>query len=106
MGYAVRVEGDRLAEAAAQLEEVGGDLAVAGEAMARVLHDVAAASGGAALAGAATSAARQWHAGLTGIAEHGAALARATAHAAQSYRAVESLNTSVWGTGGGSRWAP
>lgn len=106
MGYAVRVDGDRVAEAAAQLAGVGEDLTLAGEAMARVLQDVAAASGGAALAGAASMAARQWHAGMAELAEHGAALARASARAAESYRAVESLNTSVWGVGGGARWAP
>lgn len=106
MGYAVRVDGDRVAAAAADLAEVGEDLTRAGEAMARVLQEVASASGGAALAGAATTAARQWHGGMVRIAEHGAQLARATAQAAESYRAVESLNTSVWGVGGGTRWAP
>lgn len=106
MGYAVRVDGDRVARAAGQLAEVGEDLSRAGEVMARVLQDVAAATGGAALAGAAGAAARQWHAGMERIAEHGAQLARATAQAAESYRAVESLNTGVWGVGGGTRWAP
>lgn len=106
MGYAVRVDGERVADAAAELAQVGEELTRAGEAMARVLTGVAAATGGAALAGAASLASRQWHGGMAGLAEHGAALARATARAAEDYRAVESINTSVWGVGGGTRWAP
>lgn len=106
MGYAVRVDGDRVVRAAAELAEVGEQLTLAGEALARVLQDVAAASGGAALAGAASLAAHQWHVGIDRIARRGEELARATAQAAEEYLAVESLNTSVWGVGGGTRWAP
>lgn len=105
MGYVVRVDGDRVAAAAAELAGVGEDLARAGEALARVLQAAAAATGGPALAGAAQDAARQWHTGMVVLAGHGADLARATAEAASTYLTVEELNTGAWSVGG-ARWAP
>lgn len=106
MGYAVRVDAGQLAASATELAGVGEDLARAGEALARTLRVVVGASPGAALATAAEEAARRWQAGLHEIAEHGADLAAQTAAAAEAYRDVEALTTSVWAVGGGTRWAP
>lgn len=105
MGYVVSVDGDRVAASAAELSAVAEDVARAGETLARVLREVAAATGGPALAAAAEAAARQWQAGLGQIAGHGADLARATAEAAATYLAVEGLVAGAWARGG-PRWAP
>lgn len=106
MGYDLRVDADQVAVSATELTGIGEDLARAGEVLARTLRVVVGASPGAALATAAEEAARRWQTGMHEIAEHGADLARQTAAAAESYRAVEALTTSVWAVGGGTRWAP
>lgn len=81
MGCAVRVDGDRVVAAAARLAVVAQELTAAGEAMARVLQGVADSTAAAPLAGAATTAARQWRSGMGEVAAHGDQLARATAPA-------------------------
>ena len=106
MGYAVRVDGDRVAAAAAELSDVVEDLSRAGEATAVVLAGVAASTGGDALAAAARAAAADCRRGLDELAGLGAALAQATLEAAGEYLAVERLNARVWAVGGGTRWAP
>lgn len=107
MGYVVRVDGDRVATAAARLTEVARELDAAGEAMATALRTVAGATGAVALAGASAGAARQWRGGMGLVAAHGEDLARATGAAADSYRAVEAGCAQVWGApaDGGARWA-
>lgn len=106
MGYAVRVDGDRVAAAAAQLSRVGEDLERAGEALARALRMAAGASGAGVLAQAADAAAGEWRAGMGRIAEHGRELGRQTGRAAEAYRAVESATTGVWGPRQGVRGLP
>lgn len=106
MGYAVRVDGDRVAAAAAELSDIVEDLTRAADLTATVLQGVASSTGGAALAAAARAAAADSRRGLHDLAGLGEALARATREAAEDYRAVERLNTGVWVVGGGTRWAP
>lgn len=91
MGYAVRVDTDRVAAAAAELGALHDDLERAGAALSRALRTVAGAAGHGVLAVSAEAAARQWQGGMVRVAGHGRDLARATLEAAELYRAAELL---------------
>ena len=91
MGYAVRVDADRLAAAAAVLAAVHDDLERAGGVLAQALRAAAGAAGRGALATTAEAAAGQWQGGMARVARHGRELARATLETAQLYRDAELL---------------
>ncbi|WP_131105174.1 hypothetical protein [Ornithinimicrobium sufpigmenti] len=91
MGYAVRVDADRVAAAATQLSALHDDLERAGGALAQALRAAADAAGRGTLAVTAEAAARQWQGGMVRVALHGRDLARATLEAAELYRTAELL---------------
>lgn len=93
MGYAVRVDTDRVAAAAAELAAVHDDLERAGGALAQALRAAAGAAGNGVLAATAEAAAGQWQGGMVHVALHGRDLARATLEAAELYRTAELLAT-------------
>lgn len=93
MGYAMRVDADRVAAAAAQLGVLHDELEGAGGALAQALRTAAAAAGQGTLAATAEAAAGQWQGGMARVALHGRDLARATWEAAELYRAAELLMT-------------
>lgn len=91
MGYAVRVDADRVAAAATQLSVLHDELERAGGALAQALRTAADAAGQGALAATAQAAAGQWQGGMARVALHGRDLARATLEAAELYRTAELL---------------
>lgn len=93
MGYAVQVDADRVAGAAAELAALHDDLDRAGGALSQALRAAAEAAGRGALAVTAEAAAGQWRGGMQQVVGHGRDLARAVVEAAELYRASELLVT-------------
>lgn len=93
MGYAMRVDADRVAAAAAELAALHEDLERAGGALAQALRTAAGAAGTGVLAATAEAAAGQWQGGVVSVAVHGRDLAQATLAAAELYRRAELLTT-------------
>ncbi|QFG68946.1 hypothetical protein [Ornithinimicrobium pratense] len=91
MGYAVRVDADRVSAAATQLTALHDDLERAGGALAQALRAAAGAAGRGTLAATAEAVAGQWQGGMAEVALHGRDLARATMEAAELYRTAELL---------------
>ena len=96
MGYAVRVDGDHLDAAAAELARAAEALEEAAEGVARALGAVAAGCGGGLLAGAAQDAAGRWRGGLRQVAAHGRTLSGALREARSDYLEVERLLAGGW----------
>lgn len=106
MGYAVKVDSERVAAQGAELIRISGEVDQVAEAVGRILLAMAGAGGGGAVSLAAQGAASRWSATLARVAAQGSCLGQATQLAAQQYAEVERLHTGIWAVGGGTRWGP